>query len=143
MIYTFREQLQMAFYFILLGIFTSIMIDICTCIRFKNKIITYLVQIIFWIGVCLIMMKAVMKVSNGYIPIYIFLFFIIGFIIYKYCLRNELLKTLKRLKTYNSKYRKQVKTVLLPKEFWEFIMKVIKRLWKKLFKKQKKVDETP
>ena len=143
MMYTFFEQLQMAVYFIILGFFAAIMIDACTYINFKSKIITYLIQIAFWVGITFVMMNAVMKISYGYIPIYTFLFFLIGFIIYKYLFRKELLKTINKIKSINATYRNRISTIILPKELWRFLLKVLKTILKGIIKKKKKVEETP
>lgn len=143
MMYTFFEQLQMAVYFIILGFFAAVMIDTCTYLSFKSKIVTYTVQIAFWVGITFIMMNAVMKISYGYIPIYTFLFFLIGFIIYKYLFRKEFLKTVNNLTRVNKEYRTKMLAIILPKELWAFIMKLLKGSLKRILIKKKKVDKTP
>ena len=100
MIYTFNEQLIMIIYFTIIGIFLSIMFDTINTLFSKIKIINYILQFISWMIVTIILLKALNNVSNGYIPIYIILFFLIGYIIYKKFLSEYYIKIILKLKSF-------------------------------------------
>lgn len=143
MMYTFFEQLQMAVYFTFLGFFMTVMIDVCTSINFKNKVLTYFLQIIFWVVITFVVINAVLKISFGYIPIYTFLFFLVGFYIYRYVFRKEFVGMIAKIKNVNLQYRKKYLPIIIPIELWNILIKALKRILKIIFKKKKKVEETP
>jgi hypothetical protein len=132
--YTFFEQLTMVIQFTILGVFTSIMIDVCTLINFKNKIITYLLQIGFWIGITYIVTRAVLVISSGYLPIYTFLFFVCGYFIYKYLLKKEFLKGINKIIKISNNNKRRIITTLIPIEFFKVLKKSLQRILK-LFKR--------
>ena len=89
MIYTFYEQIQMIFYFMILGIYLFIMMDTINTIFYKIKVLNYILQFISWIIIDIICIKAIDTISNGYVPIYIILFFALGCLIYKKYLKEK------------------------------------------------------
>ncbi|HHU56582.1 MAG TPA: hypothetical protein GXZ48_07910, partial [Acholeplasmataceae bacterium] len=89
MIYTFFEQLTIAVKFILLGLFLSIMLDVLFVFNFKKKVLNIITQIIFWIILSYIICNAVLVISKGYLPIYTFLFFLLGYFIYIKLLKKD------------------------------------------------------
>lgn len=125
MIYPFSEQIIMIINFLILGIFLSICLDTITILFSKNKIVHYLFQIISWIIVSIIGLRYVCKISEGYIPFYIILFFFIGYLMYVKICKKRYVKTL----YYILKNRKEIKLALFPVQLYNIIKSklVVKR----------------
>jgi|GEM_PF-756261 len=146
---SFREQVILIIYFLIFGMFLGAMFDILHYFlrRVKVKqIISYIIELIFWICMVIIACLYMLKVSEGYLTIYTFLFFFIGVVIYVYLLREDFKKNINSVVIFIGKiYRKYKKTIYLliyPKEVFLFIKKAfrkIKKLIVKLFKRIKKL----
>lgn len=133
MIYTFYEQIQMIFYFMILGIYLFIMMDTINTIFYKIKVLNYILQFISWIIIDIICIKAIDTISNGYVPIYIILFFALGCLIYKKYLKEKYIKTLLKI----LKNKKNILLALFPITMYNyFILKI-----KKLVTKRKRKNE--
>lgn len=126
MIYTFSEQFKMMIYFIVLGMFLLIMLDSIHLFFSKVNILNYILQLICWIIVSIICIKSVNKISDGYLPIYILFFFLIGGIIYHYLLRKSYIKVLLKIK----KKRQDLLLALFPVKLYNYIIKRIKKIFK-------------
>lgn len=133
MIYTFYEQLVMIIYFIILGMFMSIMLDTIHTLFNKIRITHYLLQIITWILISIVCIKSVDRISNGYIPIYIFLFFLIGYIIYHKLLSERYIKIILKIK----EYKQNIILAIFPITLYNYIIRNIKRI----LKRKKKNEE--
>ncbi len=134
MMYTFYEQLVMIIYFILYGMFLIISYDILNYYLNKlviRKLIYYLVEAIYWVVIIIISLLFMLRVTKGYIPLYTFLFFIVGIIIYLLYIQKSFLVDLKRFDLIFSKI-----LVKIIKVIWNFIFpKEVFFSFKKLFKK--------
>ncbi|HHX00605.1 MAG TPA: hypothetical protein GX740_04815 [Acholeplasmataceae bacterium] len=76
---SFREQVILIIYFLIFGMFLGAMFDILHYFlrRVKVKqIISYIIELIFWICMVIIACLYMLKVSEGYLTIYTFLFFL-------------------------------------------------------------------
>ena len=124
MIYTFNEQLIMIIYFIILGMFLSIMFDTIHTLFNKIKIINYILQMISWIIVNIICIKSINTISNGYVPIYVILFFIIGYIIYNKFLSKSYIKIILKIKGY----KRNILLAIFPITLYNYIIRNIKKL---------------
>lgn len=127
MIYSFTEQLLMIFHFLILGMFLSIMFDTINSIFNKIKIINYILQFISWMIINIICIRSIDRISQGYIPIYIFLFFVIGYLIYHYFFSKRYLKTL----LIFMKNKKNILLAIFPITLYNYIKKKIHKLHKK------------
>lgn len=127
MIYTFSEQLIMTIYFIILSIFLAMSFDIINTIFDKIKILNYILQFVSWVIITIICIKYVDKVSNGYIPIHIFLFFIVGYILYSKFMKKSFIKTILKIKE-NKQY---IFLAIFPITLYNYISKIIKKMVKK------------
>lgn len=134
MIYTFEEQFKMILYFIILGIFLSIMFDTINTIFNKVKVINYICQFIVWTIVNIIAVNYIDKISDGYVPIYIILFFVIGYMIYYYLMRKYYLKTILNI----SRYQRGIMLALFPINLYNCIIKKLKHIVMKRKKKHEK-----
>lgn len=127
MIYTFYEQVIMIIYFTILGMFISIMFDTINTLFSKIKISNYILQFISWIIITIICIKSINKVSNGYFPIYIILFFLIGYLIYRKFLSTYYIKTILKIK----KYKKIIILAIFPITLYNYTIKLIRKIIKK------------
>ena len=133
MIYTFYEQIQMIFYFMILGIYLFIMMDTINTIFYKIKVLNYILQFISWIIIDIICIKAIDTISNGYVPIYIILFFALGCLIYKKYLKEKYIKTLLKI----LKNKRNILLALFPITMYNyFILKIKKLLTKRKHKNE-------
>ena len=112
MIYSFKDQLLMIIYFIIVGMFIGIMFDTINLFFNKNKIINYIFQVLCWLVVTIICVISVDRISDGYLPVYIFFFFIIGYFIYSYIFKGRYKKRI----LYIKKYKGKIKQIILPIE---------------------------
>ncbi len=133
MIYTFYEQLVMIIYFIILGMFMSIMLDTIHTLFNKIRITHYLLQIITWVLISIVCIKSVDRISNGYIPIYIFMFFLIGYVIYSKLFSKRYIKIILKIKTY----KQNIILAIFPITLYNYIIRNIKRI----LKRKKKNEE--
>lgn len=124
MIYTFYEQIQMIFYFMILGIYLFIMMDTINTIFYKIKVLNYILQFISWIIIDIICIKAIDTISNGYVPIYIILFFALGCLIYKKYLKEKYIKTLLKI----LKNKRNILLALFPITMYNYFILKIKKL---------------
>ncbi len=131
MIYTFQEQLIMSIKFIILGMFMSIMLDTIHTFFKKIKIINYILQFLSWVIISIICIKSIDRISGGYIPIYIFLFFVIGYVIYHYFMSKQYIKVLLKIK----ENRHNLFLALFPVTLYNNIIKIIKKIRKNKGKK--------
>lgn len=127
MIYTFSEQFIMTIYFIILSIFLAMSFDVINTIFDKIKILNYILQFVSWVIITIICIKYVDKVSNGYIPIHIFLFFIVGYILYSKFMKKSFIKTILKIKE-NKQY---IFLAIFPITLYNYISKIIKKMVKK------------
>lgn len=112
MIYSFKDQLLMIIYFIIVGMFIGIMFDTINLFFYKNKIINYIFQVLCWLVLTIICVISVDRISDGYLPVYIFFFFIIGYFIYSYIFKGRYKKRI----LYIKKYKGKIKQIILPIE---------------------------
>lgn len=132
MIYTFKEQLLIIIYFILIGMFLGIMFDIINCL-FENNILNCIIQLIIWGIVSFLCLLVVDNICSGYLPFYFLLFFGLGFLLYYFLLRIRFIEKLNHIK----KYKKSILICLFPIDVCTFCIAKIKKL-KKIIKKKKK-----
>jgi len=137
MIYTFDEQLIMIIYFIILGMFISIMLDTIHTIFNKIKVINYILQFISWTIVNIVCIKYLDKISNGYVPIYLFLFFIIGYFIYNKFLSKSYIKIILKIK----ESRQNILLAIFPITLYNYIIRKTKVLIKNNNKNRKQKNE--
>lgn len=126
MIYTFKEQLLIIIYFILIGMFLGIMFDIINSL-FNNSILNYIIQLIIWGIVSFLCLLVVDNICSGYLPFYFLLFFGLGFFIYYYLLRIRFITRL----NYIKKYKKNILTCIFPIDVCTFCITKIKKIIKK------------
>lgn len=149
MIYSFTEQVIMSVKFMMIGMFVGIMMDTAYILNFKKKLPNIIVQLGFWVIMTIIICTVMLRISDGYIPLYTFLFFIIGYSIYYYFFKKSYIKTLNKIKNiYNKNYRKAL-DVIFPREIFRFFGRLVKKICKKTLilikliftrKKRKAVD---
>ncbi len=132
--YTLMEQITMIVYFIILGMFITIMFDTINAFFSKKALINYIVQVVFWIIMILICLKSVDKISDGHLPIYIILFFIVGYFIYVKLLKKKYIETLNKIKSR----KRKIVLIILPVELFGFV----KRIYKKHFIRRKKHEKS-
>ena len=123
MIYSFKDQLLMIIYFIIVGMFIGIMFDTINLFFYKNKIINYIFQVLCWLVVTIICVISVDRISDGYLPVYIFFFFIIGYFIYLYIFKGRYKKRI----LYIKKYKGKIKQIILPIELIALVKKKNKK----------------
>lgn len=124
MIYTFNEQIKMIIYFIILGIFLSIMFDTINTLFNKIKLSNYILQFLSWIVVTIISIKYIDKISNGYFPVYIILFFLVGYIVYRKCLSKYYIKILLKIKGY----KRIITLAIFPITLYNYITNVVRNI---------------
>lgn len=124
MIYTFNEQIKMIIYFIILGIFLSIMFDTINTLFNKIKLSNYILQFLSWIMVTIISIKYIDKISNGYFPVYIILFFLVGYIVYRKYLSKYYIKILLKIKGY----KRIITLAIFPITLYNYITNVVKNI---------------
>lgn len=150
---SFKEQVILIIYFLIFGMFLGAMFDILHYFLGKLKlklIISYIIEFIYWIGLVITSCLYMLKVSEGYLTIYAFFFFFIGFLIYLYLLREDFKKNLDLFVLFVVRvYKKSKKTIIFliyPKEVFVFIFKIIRKIARinrnifiKIFSKIKKI----
>ena len=124
MIYTFSEQLIMIIYFIILGMFISIMFDTIQTMFNKIKFTNYVLQFLSWVFVSFICIESVDRISDGYVPIYIFLFFLIGYYIYNKFLSKNYIKIILKIKDN----KQNILLAIFPITLYNYIIKNIKKI---------------
>ena len=98
-----------------------------------KKIIPIIIQLLLLTFLINISVEYTYKVSNGYAPIHISLFFLGGYLIYVYVLKKDMKKNLFILSYYAYKFnifgkmKKWLKDIFVNTEIIEKIKKLIKR----------------
>ena len=95
--------------------------DIIHILFNKNIISNYLIQFSCWLVVILVILKSIDSVSWGYISVYTFMFFIIGYYIYIKLLSGYNRKVLKKIKGKS----KGVLLALFPVSLYNYIIRII------------------
>ncbi len=134
--FTIKEQVALIIYFLVFGVFSITVYTIFSFFlnKFKvKKIISYPLELGFWIFLTYLAVKYLLKTTHGYLPLYGVCFYIIGIIIYLYLLDKMFKEDLERVyqffKIFFQKSKKLWTDVLLPLEVF------------KIFKKNKKKGE--
>ena len=105
----------------------SIMLDTIHTLFNKIRITHYLLQIITWVLISIVCIKSVDRISNGYIPIYIFMFFLIGYVIYSKVFSKRYIKIILKIKTY----KQNIILAIFPITLYNYIIRNIKRIMKR------------
>ncbi len=124
MIYSVSEQFKMIIYFIILGMFLLIMLDTIQINFEKHNFLNYFFQILCWGIVCVVSIRSINKISSGYIPIYLFLFLLVGGLLYYYFVRKEYVKILLKIRGK----RRNLLLALFPINLYNYIIKKVKQL---------------
>lgn len=137
MIYSFYEQLIMIIYFILYGIFLIISYDILNyyLAKIKSKYLYHAIEVAFWVSMIFISLIFMQRISKGYIPLYTFLFFIVGIIIYITFIQESFIQDLTRFDLIISKILVKIIKVLWYIIFPIEVLKKTSQIFKKLVKK--------
>lgn len=137
MIYSFYEQLIMIIYFILYGIFLIISYDILNyyLAKIKSKYLYHAIEVAFWVIMIFISLIFMQRISKGYIPLYTFLFFIVGIIIYITFIQESFIQDLTRFDLIISKILVKIIKVLWYIIFPIEVLKKTSQIFKKLVKK--------
>src|SRR5690554_6804306 len=128
MILTLYEQIVIIIKFIILGIFVSLMMDIIDVFNFRKKMLNIIIQIIYWILITYTVCEAVLVISRGYLPLYTFLFFICGYLIYHKLLKKQFVATLKEIKIFIIKNRKHLFSLLYSRPVIKVIIKIERKI---------------
>lgn len=136
MIHTVKEEIYISIYLIAFGIYLISTYDILLYMldnaKLKN-IFKVIIETIYCIIQLIITYFFSYKLASGYIPIYFILFLIIGFVLYMYCLKKSLHKT---LDIYKQNVRphllKLVVDVLIPTTLIKKIIDIIKKIVKRI-----------
>ena len=144
----------MIIYFILYGIFLIISYDILNyyLAKIKSKYLYHAIEVAFWVIMIFISLIFMQRISKGYIPLYTFLFFIVGIIIYITFIQESFIQDLTRFDLIISKILVKIIKVLwyiifpieVLKKTSQIFTKVVKkfvRSIKKIFKKRPKLTE--
>jgi len=148
MILTLYEQIVIIIKFIILGIFVSLMMDIIDVFNFRKKVRNIIIQFMYWALVTYTVCEAVLVISKGYLPLYTFLFFICGYLIYRKLLKKQFVLTLTKIKETTIKNKKHLFSFFYSRPVIIAIIKLarkikffVKKLLKKIFKRRKKPRE--
>ena len=144
MIHIVKEEIYISVYLIAFGIYLISTYDVLLYMLDSTKLKTVfkvLIEIIYCLIQLIITYFFSYKLASGYIPIYFILFLVIGFVLYIYCLKKSLHKT---LDIYKQNVRphllKLVLDVLIPtalvKKIIDTFKKVIKRIKFKMTKRK-------
>jgi CBS domain containing-hemolysin-like protein len=114
----------MIIYFIILGIFLSIMFDTINTLFNKIKLSNYILQFLSWIVVTIISIKYIDKISDGYFPVYIILFFLVGYIVYRKYLSKYYIKILLKIKGY----KRIITLAIFPITLYNYITNVVRNI---------------
>lgn len=153
-----REQISWIIYFLLFGYFLAVMYDILNYILNKlriNQVLSYIFQLLFWLGLAYLATVFMMKVSEGALTIYAFGFFVLGalihFLYFSKALQRDLRRFEKAFLKISNRVKKIIILIVIPKEVILFGKKLlpkkktfirIKNRLRKLFKKKKgKINE--
>lgn len=139
MIYSFSEQVIISIKFIVLGLYIGIMMDTAYILNVSKKILNILIQILYWIVITYVSLKSVLSISNGYIPVYTFMFFIFGYAIYYYFLKKAYIKSLNDIKNKYTKNHRKIVGIVFPREVTRFIKRLTMRVLRKINKRLKKI----
>ena len=82
MMYTFYEQTIFLGQFILLGMFIAIISDTFNIIFMKKKWYHIILEIILWFILIVFSSLFIIKINDGYLPLYFFIFFLVGYMLY-------------------------------------------------------------
>ncbi|MDD4000073.1 MAG: spore cortex biosynthesis protein YabQ [Bacilli bacterium] len=153
-----REQVVWIIYFLIFGYFLAVMNDILTYFLKKfriNQVLSYIIQLCFWLGIAYLATIYLMKVTNGALTVYTFAFFAFGALLYYFYFSKPFLNYLTRANNYLGKIYQKLKKIIivivLPKEVLFFIKKLIpkkssfinlKEKLKKIFRRKKTNEKT-
>jgi hypothetical protein len=149
-----REQITWIIYFLFFGYFLAVMNDILTYVLNKfriNQVLSYIFQLIFWLGLAYLATAYMMKITEGALTIYAFGFFVLGALIHMLYFSKPFQRDLARCDHFLSKIFRKVKKVIIiiviPKEVLVFGKKLlpkkktlvsIKQKFLKLFRREKR-----
>lgn len=125
---TIYEQARIIILYIIFGIFSSIIYDTFSLLTIKvKKIIKYIIEIALWLVVTYISTMFIIKNTSIYITLYVFVFFIIGLMIYYFLLKASYRKSLLTTFSFLRKIFLVLYRIVLPLEIINFIKKSLKK----------------
>lgn len=138
---TFFEQLIMILYFIIFGMFLMILYDILNfyIVKWRFKIyINFLIETLFWLVMIFVACAFMLRVSKGYIPLYTFIFYLVGVVLYQSLFKKIFLKDLVYFDRVLSKVLSIIwrflKEIFFPREVYLYLKKIIGKLLSKIKK---------
>lgn len=155
MMYTLTEQVTFIAHFIILGMFLGATYTILNSFLCNTKMkiwLKYIIEIIYWVILTLVFVNYMLKISDGYLPVCTFLFYIVGIVIHFIFFQKQLTKDvdyiytiLAKVFTYLKKFFQKLKKIviifMLPTEVVIFLKENIKKIIKKVFKGKKNENE--
>lgn len=133
------EQLQIIFYYVLLGMFIASTFDILKLLTNNSKLyIKYISQAIYWVSLIYISTLYIIKYTSHYLTLYTILFFIIGIYLYYILLSNSNNNNILYIKPYLKKILILLYTWLLPIDLLKYIKYKVKTLLLKIKKRKTK-----
>ena len=127
------EQIKIIILYIIFGTFIGITFDSLKILTFNNRtkrmqIISYIIEVIYWIVITYICALFIIKNTSIYITVYSILFFVIGIFIYYSILQKSYNKNFTHIKKYCKDIITKIIPLLLPLELFNyFIIKFKKR----------------
>lgn len=148
-----REQITWVIYFLFFGYFLAAMNDILSYVLNKfriNQVLSYIFQLIFWLGLAYLATEYMMKITRGALTIYAFGFFVLGALIHIIYFSKPFQKDLAHCDQFLSKIYRKIKKVIIiiviPKEVLVFGHKLLpkkktfvwlKQKFSKIFRREK------
>jgi len=133
------EQLQIIFYYVLLGMFIASTFDILKLLTNNSKLyIKYISQAIYWVSLIYISTLYIIKYTSHYLTLYTILFFIIGIYLYYILLSNSNNNNILYIKPYLKKILILLYTWLLPIDLLKYVKYKVKTLLLKIKKRKTK-----
>lgn len=136
------EQLKLIILYILLGIFSTICFDTFRFFIFSNKskkrlILSYLLEILFWIFIIYINYIFIINNTSEYITIYSILLLFFGVFLYYTFIQDSYRIRLIFIKSKGKKIIIFLYPLLLPIDLIKWIIKKLKNIVKRISKKIK------
>ncbi len=125
MMYTFYEQTIFLGQFILLGMFIAIISDTFNIIFMKKKWYHIILEIILWFILIVFSSLFIIKINDGYLPLYFFIFFLVGYMLYIKLLQKKYYHTWECIK----KQKERIIDIVFPIELFSYIYNKLKKIY--------------
>ena len=132
-VYNVLEEIRIIMYLFALGIFIPSSYDTLKIVDFKNKIMTFIIKLVFAVLIIILCYYFLFKLNEGYVPQYGIIIILIGMSLYFFLLRRKFVKIILKIKRTIVIIIQKILIIFKPFKIFKTTFLLLKEKSKKLY----------